>query len=104
LKPQMQTVLFGRAVMATSILATFLETSTAVTPGLEKGGRGRPVTPQPLLVLTSWRSDMSDYHHKTPRQYRAANTKHESAVLAITQNKSFEPRVVSKLLFVEFGA
>ena len=31
LKPQMQTVLSGRAVMATSILPTFLETSPAVT-------------------------------------------------------------------------
>jgi len=33
----MQTVLSGRAVMATSILTTFLETSPAATSGLENG-------------------------------------------------------------------
>jgi hypothetical protein len=40
LKPQMQTVLSGGAVVASSILTTFLETSPIVTPGLEKRGRG----------------------------------------------------------------
>src|SRR6476660_7458372 len=97
-------MVFNKKDRAAGTFEKELACAPAVTPGLEKGGRGRPVTPQPLLVLTSWRSDRSDYHHKTPRQYRAANTKHESAVLAIIQNKSFEPRVVSKLLFVEFGA
>src|SRR5690349_3192803 len=45
LKPQMQTVLAGRAVMATPIFTTFFETGPAVTRRLGKGGGGRPVTP-----------------------------------------------------------
>src|SRR5437773_2245993 len=40
LKPQMQTVLSGRAVMATPIFTTFFETSPAVSRGLGKGGWG----------------------------------------------------------------
>ena len=38
---------------ATSIFTAFLETSPVVTPGLEKGVRGRPVTLSHYYVLTS---------------------------------------------------
>src|SRR5213080_4153575 len=45
LKPQMQTVLSSRAVVATSILTTFLETILVVTRALQKEVGGRPVAP-----------------------------------------------------------
>jgi hypothetical protein len=55
------------AAVATSILTTFLQTSPGVMPGIEKRGRGRPVTPPSLLRINEPRSDRPDYyHHKTP--------------------------------------
>jgi hypothetical protein len=40
---------------------------------------------------------------KTP-PFSAAPFEAENFKIAVSQNKSFEPRVVSRLLFVEFGA